>query len=114
MEKFRGYDKVGFQYSRALGGRSQAAGVFICFSANDTYSFISMVDWPEAVFREAVERGVRAGLIESGYDPDLGVEVRIEKIEYDPVNSSEIAFYKAARYASKASKALTEWSVGME
>ncbi len=50
----------------------------------------------------AVERGVRDGLRDSGYDPDLGVRVLLKSVECDPVGSSEHTFYIAAKCAAKA------------
>ena len=69
MEKFRGYIQVGFRYSRALGPRSEAAGVSLRLSTHDNYEFVSAARWPEDDYSGAVERGVREGLRESGYDP---------------------------------------------
>ena len=58
--------------------------------------------WPEENYSAAVERGVRDGLRESGYDPELGVRVVLEGVEWDRINSSERAFYVAAKCATKA------------
>jgi hypothetical protein len=102
MEKFAGFISVGFEYRRPLGARCVAAGVSIHLSTSDDYKFENAVAWPEADYSGAVERGVRDGLRDSGYDPDLGVRVLLKSIEYDLVDSSEHTFYVAAKCAAKA------------
>jgi len=57
-------------------------------------------------FSDAVERGGRDGLRESGFDPDLGVSVLLESVEYDPINSCERSFYIAAKCAASARAAI--------
>lgn len=102
MEKFRGEIEIGFRYSEHLGPRFDAAGVSLRLTTHDRYEFTSTAQWPEEDYSVAVERGVRDGLRESGYDPDLGVRVILEGVEYDRVNSSEHTFYVAAKCAAKA------------
>ena len=100
MEKFRGQIQLGFRYSEHLGPRYQSAGISIRFITHDTYNFEFLASWPEHNFSKAVEQGVLDGLRETGFDPDLGVHVVVENIEYDPVNSSEHAFYIAAKHVA--------------
>ena len=102
MEKFRGQIQLSFRYSEHLGPRFEGAGVSLRLSTHDRYEFLSIVRWPEDDYSVAVERGAREGMRESGYDPDLGVRVLLEDVEYDPVTSSERSFYYAAKCATKA------------
>lgn len=88
--------------SEHLGPRFDAAGVSLHLETHDRYEFISAAQWPEDDYTRAVERGVRDGLQESGYDPDMGVRVVLEAVEYDQVNSSEHTFYVAAKCAARA------------
>ena len=102
MEKFRGEIQICFQYSEHLGPRFEAAGVTLRLITHDSYEFASTAQWPEEDYSMAVERGVRDGLRESGYDPDLGIRVLLEDVEYDRIDSSERSFYVAAKCATKA------------
>jgi len=102
MEKFRGQIKIGFRYSEHLGPRYEAAGVSLVLVADDNYEFVSNAHWPKEDLGAAVERGVRDGLRESGCEPDLGVNVLLEAVEYDPIDSCERAFYVAAKCAALA------------
>ncbi|HTG92205.1 MAG TPA: hypothetical protein VL866_06445 [Pyrinomonadaceae bacterium] len=102
MEKFRGQSKISFRYSEHLGPRCEAAGVSLVLITDDNYEFVSNAHWPEEDFVAAVERGVRDGLFEAGFDPDLGVSVLLEAVEYDPIDSCERAFYVAAKCAALA------------
>jgi hypothetical protein len=102
MDKFRGYIGVGFSYHRHLGGRRVAACVSIFPSTSDRYKFENAAEWPEADCGGAVERGVRDGLTEACYDPELGVSALLKSAEDDAVDSSEYTFYMAAKCAAKA------------
>src|ERR1700746_2231560 len=100
MEKFGGYIKLAFIYSERIGPRSHVAGVQLSLSGSDEYEFVNAAHWPEEDCAHIVERGVRDGLREVGYDPDLGVRVVLKGVEWDRVNSSEHSFYVAARCAA--------------
>lgn len=102
MKKFRGEIQLRFYYSEGLGGRFDSAGVSLRLSTHDSYEFVNGAQWIEYDFGYAVERGIRDGLIESDYDPDLGVHIVLEKVEYDSVNSSEHSFYAAAKAVARA------------
>ena len=102
MEKFGGKIEVGFNYVRPLGPRSDKAGVRLSFTASDGYRFANGASWPDENLGRVVERGARDGLVEAGFDPDLGVLVVLRGVEWDPVNSSEHSFYHAARCAARA------------
>ena len=102
MKQFRGAIQVSFRYHKHLGPRGEMAGVSLGLGSNDTYRFTSQARWPEDDYTSAVERGVRDGLREAGFDPDLGVSVRLEAVEYHPIDSDERAFYFAAKSAASA------------
>jgi hypothetical protein len=100
MEKFRGQIYISFRYIEHLGPRSESAGVSLRLSTHYRYEFESTVDWPNEDYTGAVERGVRDGLNEAGFDPDLGIRVLLEDVEHDVVDSCERSFYVAARSAA--------------
>ena len=102
MRKFRGHLKISFSYSEHLGGRIVGAGVSLRLMTHDDYKFVNSAHWSESDFGNIVEKGVKDGLVESGYDPDLGIHIVLENIEYDPVDSSEHSFYVASKAAVKA------------
>ena len=102
MEKFGEYIRIGFRYRRHLGPRLEAAGVSVSLAPKDSYEFENAARWPEVNCGGAVERGLLDGLRDLGYDPDLGIRVLLDAVEYDPVNSSEHAFYVAAKCAAKS------------
>jgi hypothetical protein len=56
--------------------------------------------WTEHDFGYAVEKGVSDGLIESDFDPDLGINILLKTVEYDSAGSSEHSFYAAAKSAA--------------
>lgn len=102
MEKFRGQIQIDFRFSEHLGPRFESAGVTLRLSTDDKYKFSTNVKWSEEDYSRAVESGVRDGLKESGYDPDRGIDVILESIEYHPIDSSERSFYVAAKCAVMA------------
>lgn len=108
MEKYSGQRQLSFRYSFPVGPRSIAAGVTLRLIGNDIYKFETLASWPNEDLSEAVERGVRDGLSAIGFDPDLGIRVVLEEIEWDPVNSSIYAFYVAARHIASFGRTLEE------
>lgn len=102
MNKFRGEIQIRFQYSEGLGGRIDSAGVSLRLSTYDSYEFVNAARWAEYDFGYAVEKGIRDGLTESDIDPDIGIQIVLESVDYDSVASSEHSFYAAAKSAAKA------------
>lgn len=102
MKKYSGTVRLKFSYWRALGPRSEAAGVGLSLSVHDRYEFVNAARWPAEDYFEHVNRGVRDGLVEAGIDPDAGVRVILETVEWDAINSSQRAFYRAAKCAAKS------------
>lgn len=102
MKKFGGIVKLAFSYWDCKGPRNHTAGVNLSLSTCDTYVFVNDADWPSVDCGRIVERGVREGLAEAGFDPDLGVRVRLKSVEWDDVDSSEHSFYMAAKCAARS------------
>jgi hypothetical protein len=102
--KFLGEIEIQFRFRQYLGPRFQAAGVTLQFSTNDEYSFTSKATWPDSNinYSGAVEKGVKIGLKESGYDINQGVHIVLKDIDYHEVDSSEFAFFLAAKCAVKS------------
>ncbi|HEX9959367.1 MAG TPA: hypothetical protein VGB00_00375 [Pyrinomonadaceae bacterium] len=111
MRKFRGAIQINFQYSEYFGPRYEKAGVFLHLTTSDKYEFINAAQWTEQDFGYAVEKGVRDGLIESDYNPDLGISVLLKSVEYDSVDSSEYSFYAAAKSAVIARNILRQQKI---
>ena len=108
MQKFRGQIQISFQYLEHLGPRSVGAGVSLRLLPHDCYKFVSAADWPAESYSHAVEKGVREGLKESGFDPDMGINVLLEDINYDYIGSSEHSFYVAAKCAVMAKSVINK------
>ncbi|MDQ3799246.1 MAG: hypothetical protein M3384_07345 [Acidobacteriota bacterium] len=108
MKKFRGQIQISFRYSQHLGPRFDAAGVTLRLETADSYKFADAAQWDFSNYSGAVERGVREALIESGCDPESGIHVTLQEIDYDYVNSSEFSFYIAARCAVKSRFMISE------
>ncbi len=100
--KFLGHIEIRYRFSQHLGPRFQHGDVTLVFCTADTYRFLSKAEWPEYDWTSAVERGARDGLIEAGYDLEQGVEITLRRVEVHNVDSSEKAFYFAARCAAKS------------
>ena len=100
--KYGGQIQADYWFEKHLGPRFMTAGVRISLCVSDTYSFTSEATWPESDYTLAVERGVRDGLLESGCDPDEGVNIILKSIAWHTVDSSEQAFYLAAKCATKS------------
>ena len=100
MRKFRGQIQVNFSFSENFGPKSESAGVSLKMTTHNNYEFINADNWSGYNFGYSVEKGVRDGLVEIGYDPDLGIKIVLESVDFDPVNSSERSFYIAAKSAA--------------
>lgn len=100
--KFLGQCEVTYRFRRHLGPRFEDAGVTVrCMYAND-YVFSSSVSWPQENYAHIVERGLRDGFEELGYDLEQGIHITLVNIEYHNIDSSEVAFYRAAKCAAKS------------
>ena len=102
MQKYRGLIKIRFWYSEALGPRSHTAGVSLSLSSQDSYEFVNAAQWTIADYSHAVEKGIKEGLLETGFDPEMGIKITLDAIDEDHIDSSEHAFYIAAKCAAKS------------
>jgi hypothetical protein len=108
MEKFRGQIKISFQFSEHVGPRFIAAGLTMRLEYADDYKFVSNAVWESDDYTEAVDRGVLDGLIESKIDPELGIHVTLLQINFDPIDSSWMSFYAAAKSVVLSRVAISE------
>ena len=97
-----GQVEVSFSFSRHVGPRYVHGAVTLQFDGLLPYSFVSQAKWPtggnyDAAVRRAVEAALsdRLGALER-------VAVTLKRIEFDPVNSSQLGFERAARAATLA------------
>ena len=91
-----------FQFVRHLGPRGQFAAVHIRGKPADTFGFTSLVHWPspEGDYTNAILDGILDELFATEPGPVAGkIHSTLEKIEWHDVDSSEVAFYHAARGA---------------
>ena len=100
--RFKGRIHVDYGFGRVVGARVSTARVSLTLSEADQYSFTSEVDWPECDCTQAVERGVRDGMHDSGWNPDDGVNIVLNHIVWQPVDSTEQAFYLAGKCAARS------------
>lgn len=108
MQKFRGQIQIGFRYSEHLGARFETAGVTLRLESAENYKFESTARWETENYTSAVERGIKDGLIESEIDPELGIHITLQEINYDSINSSEHSFYISAKCAVKSRFIISE------
>ena len=96
-----GQVEITFRFSRHIGPRYVGAGLTLEFDALRPYSFVSRAEWPEQNHDESVREVVEEVLMER-----LGslerVAVVLKSIEFHEVDSSEMAFRRAARAATEA------------
>jgi hypothetical protein len=97
MKKFLGQIKISFQFSEHVGPRFITAGLTVKLEYADDFKFVSNVVWESDDYTEAIERGIFDGLIESEIDPELGIHITLLQVDVDPIDSSEMAFYAAAK-----------------
>jgi len=75
--------------------------VTISASPSPTFSFTSVAFWPAANYSSAVERGLIEGLKDAGYESIFNAAVVLENVEWDDLDSTEHAFFVAARQAAE-------------
>lgn len=99
---FDGFAKVTFTVARQIGQRGFYAGLTLSAKAAADFKFSSATVWPQG---EGYEEAVREGIVEAMTVHGQGLlaaEVRVEEIEWQPVDSSPGAFRFAARQAMNA------------
>lgn len=97
MKKFLGQIKISFHFSEHVGPSFIAAGLTLRLEYADDYKFVSDAVWESENYTEAVERGVLDGLIESEINPELGIHITLLQVDFHSIDSSEMAFYAAAK-----------------
>jgi translation elongation factor EF-G len=100
--KFFGQFEITYGFRRHLGPRFQHADVTIQFLFHDKYEFSSLAKWSQENYDDTVERGIKDGLSDLGYDLEKGIKITLTNIGYHEVDSSEWAFYLAAKCAAKS------------
>ena len=94
--------EVTFEFLRHVGPRFIHGGVTLRFEASEEYEFVTRATWPttdnyENAVREAIEDVLLRQLGKL-----KGTKVVLERIRWDPINSSENGFRRAARAAAEA------------
>jgi hypothetical protein len=94
--------EVTFEFRRHVGPRFIHGCVTLRFESSPGYAFSSHAQWPQAENHDAaVREAVEQVLIERLGTLD-GTKVVLSSIRWDPVNSSESGFRRAARAATIA------------
>jgi translation elongation factor EF-G len=91
-------------HKRPIGPRSYYAGIRLRVEPADEFSFASDAAWPEGERGDAYEQSILDGVLDELLARDVGpvvthVKVAVLSIEFHPVDSSQHAFYEAARGA---------------
>jgi hypothetical protein len=101
-EESTGQVEIDFAYRRHIGGRFMHGAVKLRFDGSRSYSFSSLVVWPEdANYESHVKAGVEEALLEKLGSLDK-TEVQLISIDIEPVDSSLQGFKLAARAATLA------------
>jgi len=87
------------QYRRHLGPRMEAAGVGLQFHGNQGVGIAFKASPKEAVVRAAIQKGIEDGILARYGAPLSDRAIWVTRVEEDPVDSSPMAFYFAARGA---------------
>ena len=86
-------------FSRHLGPRFQTAGVSLQLHSNQGSGIVCKVANAEPAYVDAIVKGVEDGLLARYGSVSIPRAIWITRIEEHPVDSSEAAFYLAARGA---------------
>jgi hypothetical protein len=95
------------RYRKHLGPRYEAAGLGIQFHYNQAPGVSFRVE-PPGQYRGAILRGIADGMTERFPDFPSSGSIWIIEISEDEIDSSEQAFYRAARMVVDQAFALTE------
>jgi hypothetical protein len=94
--------EVAFEFHRHVGPRFVHGAVTLRFESGPAYAFASRAQWPEGEnHEEAVREAVEEVLLEKLGTLE-GTSVLLSHIRWDPINSSESGFRRAARAATIA------------
>ena len=89
--------KLKYFYSQHLGPRFESAGITINLSLASEYQFISNVKWNNYDYSKVIEKGIKDGLKDIGFNINNGIMIELVEYEEHDVDSSENAFYLASR-----------------
>jgi len=94
--------EVSFAFLRHVGPRSIHGAVRLSFERASEFTFISQAEWPVGEnYDRAVSAAVEQVLASAG-NRVLKTKVVLKSIEWDPINSSESGFRRAAHAAASA------------
>src|SRR5436190_1923875 len=85
------------QFRRHLGPRMEAAGVGIQFHVNQGVGIVFKASVKEVEVRAAIQKEIEDGIVARYGAPLVDRAIWVTRIEDDPVDSSAMAFYFAAR-----------------
>jgi hypothetical protein len=93
-----------FKFARATGPKGQFAVVYLRGEPARAFAFTSIAEWPSPEGDYTV--AVLDGILDELFAVDLGqvpaqVQFTLEKIEWHDVDSCAVAFYHAARGATR-------------
>ncbi len=94
--------EVSFEFLRHVGPRFIHGAVRLVFHEAAEFSFVSQAEWPPGENHDsAVSCAVQEVLAANG-SRSLNTRVVLRSITWDPINSSESGFQRAARAATQA------------
>lgn len=99
--------EVHASFSRHLGPRYERAGVSLQFHPNQGVGIACKVPGAEPSYEQAVVKGIEDGLSARYGSAPMRCAIWITKMEQHPTDSSELAFYLAARGAIDLAHAVT-------
>lgn len=98
--------EASFSFLRHVGPRFIHGAVCLSFDRATEFTFVSQAKWPPGEnYDSAVSTAVQEVLAAPGSHL-LNTRVLLKSIEWDPVNSSESGFQRAARAATLAALAV--------
>lgn len=108
---------VEHEFRKHAGHPSSYALVRFDCAGADALSIAFVADWPADLapgFVGALEDAITEAVVEvlfAGYFPHRGCAVRLARVGYDAVGSSEVAFQRAAAEAMKELLATARWQL---
>ena len=106
--------EVAYVHKRALGGRGEYASITMQIEPADDFGFDSVANWPETESAEKYVQSVLDGVLDELLAQDVGfavtrLRVLVLAVEWHPIDSSQRAFYFAARGAVRRALGLDDW-----
>ena len=101
-------------FSQHLGPRYQAAGVSLQFHSNQGSGIVCKASSSQPSYVRAIIKGIEDGLIARYGSAPIPRAIWITKIEEHPVDSSDVAFYLAARGAIDLAHSVSNTTANFE